>query len=474
MSELNTFIKASKLLKREGVVNPDEPLPEWFTKVSKMVSMGAHVHEVALEHRMPILEKGSLCAAHALNELESNENMDPKKKKIALAYVHIALAVFRSCFYELFPDADMTVLCYFMALSLVASEGIPASDTLRASLFVHCVVNAFRRTRTGSKHMTPEKIASLSKTAMGAVAPRNPKAPSPAEIQKYCTLILTMSSASLFCRNFQTAREAVKPLISELPACIADDDVDMAGQIIDSHIIYARCLTEENKMDQALEILKRLIAWLSKKVAVMAPRRIIAALNQWRPDLSSANNGMLWSTITAFQLKLVEANTSLFSIEELGQLMLLLSAHLCHTAAYDRALEALNKAKLFIEKLPPRTTGNTIGGYQELCIRAWILEGIAKKAKNATEKKKRLKECWDTLSAALHHPGSTDEASQLTIMAKMTWIGAQLPDDQNVASTIKAFNSDEDIKGLVQDPQLIKWGQFLPSELIVPYWAIIF
>lgn len=474
MSELNTFIKATRFLKREGVVDPEGPIPDWYAKVSKMVMMGSHVHEVALEHRMPILEKGSVCAANAMTGLESDESMDEKKKRVALAYVHIALAVFRSCFYELFPDSDMTVLCYLMALSLVAQDGIPASDTLRASLFVHCVANAFRKTRTGSKQMSSEKIGSLSKTAMNAVAPRNPKAPTPAEIQKYCTLILTMSAASLFCRNFQMARESVKPLISELPQLIAEDDVDMAHQLIDSHIIYARCLTEDNKMDAALEVLKRLIGWLSKKVAVIAPRRIVAALNHWRPDLSSSNNGMLWSTVTAFQLKLVEANPNLFSIEELAQLFLLMAAHLCHTAAYDRAHETLTKARTLIEKLPARSTGSTIGGFQELAIRAWILEGLAKKAKSPAEKKKRFKECWDVLSSALHHPGSTDEASQVTLMAKMSWVGAQITDDPNVAATIKAFNADEDIKNLVQDPQLAKWAQFLPSELIVPYWALIF
>lgn len=474
MSELNTFIKASKYLKREGVVNPEEPIPEWFQKVSKMVSMGAHVSEVALEHRLPILEKGSMCAALALQEVERDESMDPKKKRAALAYIHIALAVFRSCFYELFPDSDMTVLCYLMALSLIAQEGIPAGDTLRASLFVHCAANAFRRTRTGSKNMTSEKIASLSKTAMSAIAPRNAKAPTPAEVQKYCTLILTMSAASLFCRNFAMARESIKPLITELPTIIEEDDVDLAGQMIDSHIIYARCLTEDKKNEQALEVLKRMITWLTKKVAVLAPRRIVAALNHWRPDLSSSNNGMLWSTLTAFQLKLVEANPSLFSIEELGQLMLLMSAHLCHTGAYERAFESLNKAHGLIERLPARSTGSTIGGFQELAVRAWVLEGLSKKAKSPAEKKKHLKACWDTLSTSLHHPGSTDEASQVTIMAKMSWVGSQIDDDPNIASTIRAFNSDEDIKNLVQDPQLIKWAQNLPSELIVPYWSLIF
>lgn len=474
MSELNTFIKASQYLKRENVIPAGGPIPEWFNKVSKMVSMGAHVSEVPLEHRMPILEKGSMCAAEAMQEVETDEDLPPKKRAVALTYINIALAVFRSCFYELFPEADMTVLCYLMALNMIAQDGIPASDTLRSSLFVHCVANAFRRTRTGSKNMTPDKISRLSKSALGAVMPRNPKAPTPAEIQRYTTLILTMSSASLFCRNFAAAREALKPLIEELPHTIDIGDVDLSSQMVDSHIIYARCLTEEGKMDQALDVLKRLIAWLSKKVAVVAPRKVVSSFNRWRPELSSSNNGMLWTTVTSFQLKLVESNPELFSIEELAQLMLLMSAHLCHTSNFEKAFEALNKAKAMISKLPPQSTGSTIGGFQELCFRAWILEGLAKKAKTPAERKKKLRECWDTLSAALHHRATSDEASQITIMSKMSWVGELIPDDPKVAEVIKQFKSDPDITNLIDDPQLQKWGKFLPSDLMVPYWSLSF
>lgn len=472
MSELNTFIKASLLLKREKVVPPEGPYPQWWEKVKKMLSMGACVHEVPLDHRLPILEKGSMCAAEAIQELE--EEPDEKKRSVAMIYVHVSLAVFRSCFYELFPDADMTVLCYLMALNECAQHGIPASDTLRSSLFVHCVVNAFRRTRTGSQNMSPEKIAKLSKLAMGAIAPRNPKAPTPAEIQKYCTLLVCMSSASLFCRNFNAARETLKPLIAELPQTIAADDIDLSGQMVDAYIIYTRTLTEDNKMDVALQTLKKLMEWLSKSVAISAPRKVVSSINRWRPELSSSNNGMLWSTLTAYQLKLVESNPNVFSVEELAQLVLLMGAHLCHISQYEKALDAINKAGTILKKLPPRSSGAAIGTVQELVIRAWIIEGLAKKAKTAQEKAKKYKECWDALSAALNHPGLGDESTQVAIMAKMAWIGENLPNDPNITATLSAFTSDEGIREFIKDPNLIKWGQTLPSELFTPYWGLTF
>jgi hypothetical protein len=473
MSELNTFIKASLLLKREKVVPPEGPYPEWWLKVKKMLGMGACVNDVPLDHRLPMLEKGSMYASEAIQELEFE--VDPKKKSAAMIYIHVALAVFRSCFYELFPEADMTVLCYLMAVNEVAQSGIPASDTLRSSLFVHCVANAFRRTRTGSENMNPEKIAKLSKIAIGAIAPKNPKQPTHSEIQKYCTLLLCMSSASLFCRSFTVARETLKPLITELPQIIDPSDVDLCSQMIDAYIIYTRCLTEENKMTQALDILKKLILWLNQKVDKIAPRKVVSAINRWRPELSSANNGMLWSTLTAYQLKLVKANPTIFNIEELAQLMLLMAAHQTHINQFESAKDAGDEAAKLISKLGPNTPGGSIGPLQLQIIRAWTYEGLAKKAKTAAEKAVKYKECWSCLSAALNGPSYGDESTQLAIMAKMSWIGEHLPNDASVAATLSAFSSTTNgITELINDPSLIKWGANLPNELLTPYWGLSF
>lgn len=472
MSELGTFIKASMLLKREKVVPVDGPYPEWWLNIKKMVSIGAHVHEVPLDHRMPLLEKGSALAADAMQQLEEVEDQDARST--GLIYAHVALAVFRSCFYELFPDADMTVLCYLMAVSECAHKGITASDTLKTSLFVNCVVNAFRRTRTGSEHMTSEKIAKLSKLALGAISPKNPKAPTPSELHRYCTVLLSVASASLFCRNFEAARENVKQLVAELPHSLAIDDADMAHQIIDANIIYARCLTEEKKMDAAIDAIKKMIAWLGKKIAITAPRKIVASINRWRPELSSSVNGMLWSTLTAYQMKLMEANPNVFSAEELSQLLLLMAAHLCHIGQYDKAYEASNKASAMIGKLNPRSVGANVGGMQVVVVKAWILEGLAKKETGAKAKQEKLKEAWLCLTEALNYRGIGDESTQVAIMAKMAWLGQQIIDDPAVTQTLNSFLADDGIKEFIEDEKLIKWGKVLPAELLTPFWGLSF
>jgi tetratricopeptide (TPR) repeat protein len=472
MSELATFIKASMLLKRENIIPVDGPHPQWWLNIKKMMSIGAHVSEVPLDHRMPLLEKGSTLAAEAMQQLEEVEDQDARS--VGLIYAHVALAVFRSCFYELFPDSDMTVICYLMAVSECAHKGITASDTLKTSLFVNCVVNAFRRTRTGSEHMSSEKIAKLSKLALGAIAPKNQKAPTPMELQRYCTVLLSVASASLFCRNFEAARENVKQLVAELPHTLAIDDVDMAHQIIDANIIYARCLTEEKKTEQAMDAIKKMIAWLGKKIAIIAPRKIVVSINRWRPELSSSVNGTLWATLTAYQMKLMEANPNIFSAEELAQLLLLLSAHLCHIAQYDKALEACTKAKAMVDKLNPRSVGANIGGMQIVIVRAWVLEGLAKKETNIKLKQQKLKEAWLCLTEALNYRGIGDESTQVAIMAKMAWLGQQIPNDPAVSSTLSSFLADDGIKEFIEDEKLIKWGKVLPSELLTPFWGLGF
>jgi len=322
--------------------------------------------------------------------------------------------------------------------------------------------------------MNSEKISKLSKLALNAVVPKNRKSPSPADIQRYCTLLLSIASASLFCRNFEAARTNLAPLVEELPQTLAEDDIDMSHQMIDSHIIYARCLTEEKKMDEAQATLKKLISWLNKKVAVLAPRKIIASINRWRPELASSVNGMLWSILTAYQLKLVESNPGQFSVEELAQLVMLMGAHLCHTGHYEKAYESVEKANQMIQRLGERTAGRKIGGLQVLTIKAWILEGLAKKAKTPADKQAKLKECWDCLSAALNQPALGDESTQVVLMAKMAWIGQLLPDDKQVAALVASFTGDDGIKSFVEDPQLMKWGATLPGEMLTPYWGLSF
>lgn len=475
MSELNTFILASRLLKREEVVDQDN-VPEWFNKLKKMLTIGAQVSEVPLEHRLPLLEKGSTYASEAIEMVET-EMEEGDKKAVAKAYAHVALAVFRSCFYELFPEPDLTVLCYLMALSTLAQQPMKATDRLRALLFAHCVANAFRRTRTGSKQMTAEKIARLSKLALNAVAPRNPKDPTPADLSNYLTLMLCTASASLFCRSFQAARETLKPLVVELPTMIDADNADLCHQFVDVYIIYVRCLTEEGKMAPAMEHLKQLMAWLDLKLAKKAPRRVISCINRWRPELSSANNGMLWTTLTGYQLGIIKKHPTVFEIEELAQLLLLMAAHQTHVSQFVAARDALDQFGKLITKLSPHSNAANLGALQALAVRAWICDGLAKQAKTPTEKQAQYKAAWSALSSALSHPVIADDNSnstQLTIMAKMASVGEHLPNDPNVVATLAAFNGEGGISDFVRDPEIIKLVSNLPAELIVPYWGLTF
>lgn len=472
MSELATFIKASMLLKRENIIPVDGPVPQWFTNIKKMISIGACVNDIPLDHRMPLLEKGSKLAAEAIQELE--DLPDTNEKPLGMAYAHIAFAVFRSCFFELFPEADMTVLCYLMAINQIAMNGIPASDSLRASLFTHCVTNAFRRTRTGSQQMTPEKVSKMARLAMSAIKPKNEAHPTPAEVRKYCTLVISIASANLYLRQFKTAKDMLAPLLNDLAESVGTDNVDLSHQMINAYIIYVRCLTEENQMEPARAALASLMKWLGKSIDKIAPRKVISTINRWRPELSSAVNALLWTTLTAYQLKLVEANPTLFSIEELAQLLLLSAAHLCHMQEYQKAMEGLGKAAALIERLQPNTAGGTVGPLQLLLIRAWTLEGLAKRSKDPKDKQAKLRGAWDCLSAALNHRGFTDESIQVAIMAKMAWIGEQLPTDASIKATLATFTGEEGIADFIKDPQLIKWGQTLPTELLTPYWGLSF
>jgi len=255
------------------------------------------------------------------------------------------------------------------------------------------------------------------------------------------------------------------------------NNADSCHQFIDAYIIYVRCLTEEGKMAPAMELLKQLTAWLDIKLSKKAPRRVISCINRWRPELSSANNGMLWATLTAYQLRIVKEHSSVFELEELAQLLLLTATHQTHVSQFAAARDALDQFGKLITKLSPHSNAANLGAVQALLVRAWVCEGLAKQAKTPSEKQAQFKASWSALSAALSHPALQDESSnytQLIIMAKMAFVGEHLPNDPNVVATITAFTGEGGISSFIEDPEIAKIIQNLPPDLVVPYWGLTF